>query len=170
MAARESNRYWTTVIIVFLIAFIIIGIIITLSRLNPGQPVTISTPESEQWQGEIYIGGGVNNPGIYSFQAGDTIEDLVRAAGGTANSSNPGKLELQVSEIEDQPEAQRIDVNRAEAWLLEALPGVGETLAQRIVDYRQKNGPFSSVYELLDVAGIGPSVYEKIESMITVAD
>ncbi|MBI2849424.1 MAG: helix-hairpin-helix domain-containing protein, partial [Chloroflexi bacterium] len=66
--------------------------------------------------------------------------------------------------------AQKVDINRAEAWLLEALPGIGETLAKRIVDFRRKNGPFRSTEELLKVPGIGTSAYERIRGLITVGE
>ena len=55
-------------------------------------------------------------------------------------------------------------------WLLKALPGIGETLAQRIVEYRQRNGLFYNTRDLLKVAGIGTTTYEQIKDMITVAD
>jgi len=50
------------------------------------------------------------------------------------------------------------------------LPGIGEALAQRIVDYRTKNGPFRNIDELLKVPGIGTSVYDKIKNLITVSE
>lgn len=73
-------------------------------------------------------------------------------------------------EAGEQQEPQKIDINRAEVWLLKALPGIGETLAQRIVDYRQQNGSFHNTNELLKVAGIGTTTYERIKHLITVAD
>ena len=48
-----------------------------------------------------------------------------------------------------------IDINSADAPLLSTLPGIGETLAERIVEYREQNGPFASVDQLADVPGIG---------------
>jgi comEA protein len=68
----------------------------------------------------------------------------------------------------DQP--QKIDINRAEAWLLEALPGIGPTKAQAIIDYRQQNGYFSDISEILNVEGIGQDIYEQIKDLITVGD
>lgn len=65
--------------------------------------------------------------------------------------------------------AQRVDINRAEPWLLAALPEIGPTLAQRIVDYREKNGPFHSTSELMKVAGIGRDTFDTIKEMVTVA-
>ena len=56
----------------------------------------------------------------------------------------------------------RVNVNTASAKELEALPGVGEVIAQRIVDYRAANGPFASVDELVYVKGIGAATLEKL--------
>ena len=56
------------------------------------------------------------------------------------------------------------------SWVLEALPGIGEVLAQRIVDYRSENGPFRRIEDLLKVSGIAPATFEKIKDYITVSD
>jgi competence protein ComEA len=63
---------------------------------------------------------------------------------------------------------QKVNINTAEVWLLGSLPGIGETLAQRIVDYRIVNGYFQSIDDLKQVDGIGASVFEKIKDKITV--
>jgi comEA protein len=68
----------------------------------------------------------------------------------------------------EQP--QKIDINRAEAWLLEALPGIGPSKAQAIIDYRQQNGGFKHITEITRVEGIGPAIYEQIKDLITVGD
>ena len=65
---------------------------------------------------------------------------------------------------------QKIDINRAEAWLLEALPGIGEAKAQAIIAYRQQNGGFGHITEIANVEGIGPAIYEDIKNLITVGD
>jgi competence protein ComEA len=51
---------------------------------------------------------------------------------------------------------------------LESLPGVGPILAQRIIEYREESGPFQSVDDLLNVKGIGPSLFEKIRDLVEV--
>ncbi|MDN5688121.1 MAG: ComEA family DNA-binding protein [Brachybacterium sp.] len=61
-----------------------------------------------------------------------------------------------------------IDLNSADATELEALPGVGPAIAQRIVEHREKNGPFASVDALLEVSGIGPATLEEIRGQATV--
>jgi len=62
----------------------------------------------------------------------------------------------------------KVNINAASAAELEALPGVGEVIAQRIVDYRTANGPFGSVDDLLDVSGIGEVTLENIRDLVTV--
>lgn len=61
-----------------------------------------------------------------------------------------------------------IDLNTADATELEALPGVGPAIAQRIVEHREKNGAFASVDALLEVSGIGPATLEEIRAQATV--
>ncbi len=121
-------------------------------------------------QGGIHISGAVNNPGFYPLRARDSIEALVQAAGGTTSSADISGLELYIPEVGEEEQLQKIDINRAEVWLLKALPGIGETLAQRIIDYRQQNGPFNNIREIVKVAGIGTTTYEQIKHLIAVAD
>ena len=78
--------------------------------------------------------------------------------------------EINISQTEEQEQPQKIDLNLAEAWLLESLPGIGETRARAIIDYRQQNGLFNNINELTKVEGIGVTTYEKIKHLITVAD
>lgn len=61
-----------------------------------------------------------------------------------------------------------IDINHADAAALQRLPGIGPTLAGRIVTYRNTHGPFTGVHGLLDIDGIGPKRFDRIESWITV--
>lgn len=65
-------------------------------------------------------------------------------------------------------EAPRLDLNRATAEELTRLPGIGETLAQRIIDYREANGPFQYAAELLRVPGIGSKTFEALRDLIYV--
>jgi competence protein ComEA len=65
---------------------------------------------------------------------------------------------------------QKIDLNRAEVWLLDALPGIGQGRAQTIVDYRNQNGPFRRIEDLLNIQGIGESTLDEMRGFITVKD
>src|SRR5512137_2714601 len=61
-----------------------------------------------------------------------------------------------------------VNLNTATATQLESLPGVGPTLATRIIEHRQKNGPFKKVEELMNVKGIGEKNFLKLKPLVTV--
>jgi competence protein ComEA len=61
-----------------------------------------------------------------------------------------------------------ININTAALEELDALPGVGPTIAQRIIDYREQNGAFSTIEEIMDVSGVGPTTFDNIKDLITV--
>ena len=166
-----TSKFWT-VITILLVAIIAIGGIVAWSRYSQSHPIEISIfePSSEELQGEIYIGGAVNNPGFYPLKGGDNIAALIQAAGGTTTGADLARLELYIPQVGEEQEPQKININRAEAWLLEALPGIGETRAQAIVDYRQQNGLFHNINELINVEGIGATTYEKIKHLVTIED
>ena len=65
--------------------------------------------------------------------------------------------------------SERVDINTADAAGLETLPGIGPSLAAAIVEHRRRNGPFTSVDELIEVSGIGPVKLEQIRPSATVA-
>ena len=169
MTTAKSNKYWTPIIII-LVAIIAIGYIIAWSKYRGSQSIEIFIPPSQELQGEIYVGGAVNNTGFYSLKAGTSIEALIQAAGGIGDGADLGRLKLYVPQSGEEKQPQKIDLNRAEVWLLQALPGIGEAKAQAIIDYRQKNKHFQSIDELTKVEGIGATTYEQIKHLITLAD
>ncbi len=158
-----KNRYWA-LIIILLIAVIIIGGIIAWQKYSPPHPIEISLPPSPEFQGEVYLGGAVSNPGFYPLKSGDSIDALIQAAGGTTDDADLTEVKIYIPKIGEEQQPQKIDINRAEAWLLEALPGIGEVRAQAIIDYRQKNGGFRNITEITKVEGIGPDIYEQIKT------
>ena len=71
-------------------------------------------------------------------------------------------------EVPESPPYPMVDLNTATAADLDALPGIGPVLAQRIVDHREQNGRFTSVEQLDDVPGIGPSTYAELADLMAV--
>ena len=65
---------------------------------------------------------------------------------------------------------ERLNINSAGVSQLQKLPGIGEGLAQAIVDYRLETGPFESPEQLMEVPGIGPSRYAAVEELITIGE
>lgn len=66
------------------------------------------------------------------------------------------------------PGSGAVNINTADASELESLPGVGPAIAQRIIEHRERNGPFASVDDLQDVPGIGPATLEKLRDKAAV--
>jgi competence protein ComEA len=62
----------------------------------------------------------------------------------------------------------KININTATAAELDTLPGIGPTIAQRILDYRTAHGPFANIEDLMNVKGIGPATFDKIKDLITI--
>ena len=169
MTVGKILNVWALVA-VLLVVIIAAGSIVIWSRYSHSQTVEISLVPDRELQGEIYIGGKVNNPGFYPLETGDGVGDIIRAAGGATDNADLNRLELHVPGSAEGESPQKVNINRAEAWLLEALPGIGEVRAQAIIDYRQQNGPFHNINDLVEVEGIGTSTYEKIKHLLTVAD
>ena len=163
------DRAYLSITVFLLIAAIAGGITLGLQH-SGNQPVEIVLSETEppEQNGEVYIGGAVANPGIYPWQEGDTLQTVLWDAGIEADADLSG-IEIYVPQAGETASLQKIDINRAEPWLLEALPGIGEVLAQRIVDYRSQNGPFRMVEDLLNVSGIGSATLENMKDFITVS-
>ena len=165
----KSNKYWA-LIIVLLIVIIVSGSLVIWSKYRQSQPIEISISPGQEIQGEIYIDGAVNNPGFYPLKSGDSLDELIRAAGGTSTGADLNQLKLYIPKVGKEEQPQRVNLNQAEAWLLQALPGIGEIRAQAIIDYRLQKGLFHNINELTKVEGIGITTYEKIKDLITVAD
>jgi len=169
------ERY-RTLIILLLSVLILAGGAVFLYRqfsLPHSTEIAILPPSLEI---SVYVEGEVVNPGIYTLENGDHVAKAVGAAGGFTIDADRGSVNLaatlrdgeqiHIFKLGDTP--QKININTAEAWLLESLPGIGETLAQRIVDYRIANGYFQSIDDLKQVDGIGVSVFEKMKDKIAV--
>jgi len=60
----------------------------------------------------------------------------------------------------------KININTASVEEFDALPGIGPTIAQRIVDYRTENGPFQTIEDIMNVSGVGPSTFDNIKDLI----
>lgn len=93
---------------------------------------------------------------------GEEVADV--AGGRDSTASGPTRGSAAVA----SPTARRVDVNRATAAELEALPGIGPVLAERVVAHRAEHGPFASVDALTAVSGIGPRVLDGLRDHVAV--
>jgi competence protein ComEA len=166
----RADRFYLFTTIFLVIAVVVGGVMLAVEH-HKSQPVAIVLSQAmpPEQSGEIYIGGAVANPGIYSLKEGDTIQALLSGVGIEPNA-DLGHIEIYIPQEGEKQCPQKIDINRAEPWLLEALPGIGETRAQAIVDYRQENSPLKRIEDLLQVEGIGQGTFDKIKDYTTVSD
>jgi competence protein ComEA len=166
----RADRFYLSVTVFLIIAVVVGGVMLATkhSKTRPAE-IVLSQTEPPQQSGELYIGGAVASPGIYSLNEGDTLQTLLSDAG-IEPDADLSHIEIYIPREGETCTPQKIDINRAEPWLLEALPGIGETRAQDIVDYRNKNGPFKRIEDLLQVKGIGEGTFEQIKDYITVSD
>lgn len=83
-------------------------------------------------------------------------------------TEQPVETDLAAAQEEFMPDVTPLDLNTATAEELDTLPGIGEELARRIVEYREANGPFESVEEIMEVSGIGEGKFADLEGRIIV--
>ncbi len=159
------------IIIVFLFILIVSGGVMLFQQQPWSKKpleITLATPWAPPAEMEVYVGGAVASPGWYLIEEGDGIGDIISMAGGVTSDADPTRVELYIPESVERASPQKISINRAEAWLLDALPGIGPALAQNIIQYREENGPFVMIEELMLVPGIGEAKYDGLKDLITV--
>ena len=132
----------------------------------------------------VHVLGAVAEPGLYQLADGDRIVDAVAAAGGFTKDADQAALNLAravgdgeqvyVPVVGEEPPAAAagesgglVNLNTADAAEIETLPGLGPELAGRIVEWREQNGPFSSVDDLLNVTGIGAKTVSGLADLVT---
>lgn len=144
----------------------------------------------------VHAAGAVNRPGVYALADGARVADVVTAAGGLAADADMDRLNLAARVVDGErvyvprkgeeapptpvagngaegvssspgtPPVGPLDLNAASAEQLDTLPGVGPATSAAIVTYRERNGRFRTVDELLEVPGIGPAKLEAIRPLV----
>jgi competence protein ComEA len=140
----------------------------------------------------VYVSGAVQAPDVYQMPADARVKDLVLAAGGLTADADREAINLAsrindgdhiriphqgdaAAAAEQEPENSAagaaspntpLDINLASATELDELPGIGQAIAQRIVEYRAANGPFKSVDDLRNVKGVGPALFASIAPLV----
>ena len=141
----------------------------------------------------VHVRGRVDKPGVVTLPLGSRVIDAIEAAGGLRGKASAGDLNLarvlvdgeQISVGVPAPAAAPagtsgipppadasapalVDLNAASSTELESLPGIGPVLAQRIVQWRIDNGPFTSVEILGEVSGIGDALMARLRPLVRV--
>ncbi|RBY76067.1 competence protein ComEA [Geodermatophilus sp. TF02-6] len=155
----------------------------------PGTPATPSVGVAADSASTVVVSvvGLVTRPGLVTLPEGARVADAVAAAGGLLPEADPASVNLAAVVTDGQqvtvgvPGAAAagaapsggggsglVDLNTATVADLDALPGIGPVLAQRIVDHREQHGRFTAVEQLDDVPGIGPAIYAELAELVTV--
>lgn len=143
----------------------------------------------------VHVAGAVKSPGVYRLESDKRVIDAIKTAGGLQADAFPDALNL-ASKLKDgdkiylprkddlqqnqqlannsvnletgaPQEQKKVDLNQATAEQLDTLPGIGPTLAKRIVEYRQAKGSFKKVADLQNVEGIGDKKFSLIKDKVT---
>ncbi len=185
------------VLIGLLVGFILAGALFLVTRLPDGKPIALE-PSPTKVSIEVQVIGSVVHPGVYSFPDGSRVQDAVTAAGGLLAGVDPNSINLvaklqdgQQLNISGGPGlvfgptssgpftviptpggspsiTDLVNINTATLSELDTLPGIGPTTAQNIINYRTQHGPFSSISDIMNVAGIGPATFDRIQGLISV--
>lgn len=136
----------------------------------------------------VYVSGAVVKPGVYELSSEDRVNDAIRMAGGFTEDADRFAVNLAravvdgeqisvpvigaVSAASTQGSASAtvslVNINTASAEELDALEGIGESTAQKIIADREANGPFTTIEDLMRVSGIGEKKFEALKDRITV--
>ena len=184
----KHGKLWAIIFIALIAAVIIGGALLISQRVGGEDPVEIKVSAQPAPEIEVYLSGAIASEGIYDVDENSTIGDLLRAAGGVTDDADISRIKIQVLSADESPygvpedsEAPegseevahtdaKININTASLEALMSLTGIGEVKAQAIIDYRNENGPFRSVEELVNVSGIGEKTLDKLRDQITVVD
>jgi len=158
------------------------------------QTVTLEEDEPEE-SGKaekpikVYLTGQVKSPGVLTLSEGARVEDAIELAGGTLPDADLDRINLarklkdegmyhvpavgeEISDNMDPDAASamgsdaKVNINEADQAQLETLNGIGPSKAQKIIQYREENGDFQSIEELMNVSGIGEKTFEGLREQI----
>lgn len=124
----------------------------------------------------VHVGGAVKKPGLVRLVSGSRVADAIEKAGGAKSprfleSVNLARVlvdgeQIMLGQSATSADSGKISLSSATAVELEQLPGVGQVLAQRIVQHRVDHGPFRSVDDVNEVSGVGDSLMEQIRPLV----
>lgn len=165
---------------------------ITKKEVSSVNHSTEQTPASKEIA--VYICGAVKKPGVYKFNTASRVCDAVKAAGGFKKNADtisinqaqylkdgeqitiPIKTNVKPGSSGDgksdsnnsKASSNLVNINQADENELMTLPGVGESKAASIIEYRNKNGNFTKIEDIMKITGIKEGVFNKIKDKITI--
>ena len=178
------------IVVVLLALTVTVAIGIVRGASTPVEAVTIDDAGGPDAAASasvfVHVSGSVVAPGLYVLGEGSRVVDAVAAAGGFAPGADEAAVNLArpLSDGEQllvpavgaapavgapaAPGDGRVNLNTADAAQLDTLPRIGPAMAERIIQWRDANGRFTSVEDILAVPGIGDKMLETLRDLVTV--
>ncbi|MFN0074373.1 MAG: helix-hairpin-helix domain-containing protein [Chloroflexota bacterium] len=148
----------------------------------PPTPITISIPTlapSPTSMVVVHVAGGVRDPGVYTFPSNARIADALERAGGVVENGDSSALNLAARMVDGQrilvplqgevrttATGSLVSLNRASRAELESLPGIGPTTAQRILEFRERNGAFHSLDQLREQRIVPAQTLDRLRDLV----
>ncbi len=181
------RQHWSVFLIGLLSGILSAGLILLFISRPRRYPIQLHPPPTPA-PIRVHITGSVLQPGVYLVPVDSILENALEAAGGAHPDADLNRVNLAMTLVDGQqvyiPDKQNngpeqpleesqshsmdniININLAGPAELEQLPGIGPSLAEKIVEYRLTHGFFLEVEDLLKVSGIGPAKLDQIRDLI----
>lgn len=169
------------VIYIIVVAFISICLVF-INVYYKTESLTNGKDETQTIVG-VHIKGEVKNEGYYELEYNSRVKDAIRCAGGETQNADLNAVnlaeyikdgqEIIIPSVKDDSEKTvsdgKVNINTADTYNLCKIKGIGEKLANQIIEYRTKNGDFKNIEQLKKIEGIGSIVFEEMRDSITVS-
>lgn len=180
----------------FGLGFLALGIFLVLfiSSKKKSSVEIIENPKDEAGEVVVHIEGAVEKPGVYKLKTDSRLNDLLVASGGLSEGADrqwfskninlaqkvtdgikiyiPFASEVvsggKVADTASENNYEKININFATSGELETVLDIGPSLAKKIITYREENGLFKTIEDVMQVPGIGPKTFEKIKNKIAI--
>lgn len=177
-----------SIVLITIAIFSFITSLLLISGLNKPDNTEYYAINSTEFEQKIYVtvAGEVNNPGMYEMTTDNRINDAIEKAGGFTENAYTDNINLAQKLTDEQyinvpsttPDTTEVapsssfngivNINTATVDELCRLPGIGEEIAKRIIEYRENAGNFKRIIDIQNVEGIGTEKFNKIKNNITI--
>ncbi|MCO5177071.1 MAG: ComEA family DNA-binding protein [Thermomicrobiales bacterium] len=173
---------------------VVVALVVSALRARSNASVVLTVHEAPDASIiRVYVGGEVAEPGIYTLDRGSRTADAIKSAGGASRDGDAEQLQLAavladgeqvivpIARPTPRPTSNTpattnesamstglIDINSATAAQLEELPEIGPKIAERVIEFRTTNGPFTSIDQLVAIRGISERIVEILRPLVTV--
>jgi competence protein ComEA len=185
---KTMAKILTTALVLFLLTLTACHSTALVITVAPLPTLTPTAPTPTPGPIHVSVDGAVQHPGNYTLPPGSLADDALRAADGPGADADLAQVNLaqtlrdggqvhvpHFGEVLPTPTPYglsadgRVDINLAGDAVLETLPKIGPVTAQRIIEYRETQGPFETIEQIQEVKGIGPATFEGIKDQIVVS-